>query len=89
MMYQKEGKAETRNADEGQQSHSACLLRAAKDTYDVHTNDLPIGFLDLFELPGREQITLMRSGRNGDTHLRKYQKRDLATTSLDAKMRMR
>lgn len=49
----------TRRVDDAQescsqQSHSACLLRAArviKDTYNVHTDNLAVGLLDLFELP--------------------------------------
>jgi hypothetical protein len=33
-------------------SHSACLLRAARDaTHDVDANDLAIGLFDLFQLP--------------------------------------
>ena len=65
----------------------------SRNTYDVDTNDLPTSLLDLLQLP--EQKNRSISTRNATlttaytAHLKKYQNRDLATTSLGAKMRMR
>ena len=58
------------------------------NTYNVDTNDLAAGLLDLAELP-KERVNLVSRVGDSAAHLRKYQKRDLATTSLGAKIRMR
>ena len=58
------------------------------ETYDIDTNDLAVGLFDLLQLSVH---ALTRSEGAGflERHLRKYQKRDLATTSFRAKMRIR
>ncbi len=76
----------------GQQSHSACLLRAARDKLRIQTTLTPmispLAFLTFFNcLQNVESCVGER--KYGKAYLKKYQNRDLATTSLGAKMRMR
>ena len=59
-------------------------------TNNVHPDDLSISLLDLFQLSiSYVRATVPSEQATYQTYRRKYQNRDLATTSLGAKMRMR
>ena len=89
----KETNMVARTACFGQLSHSACHLNGCKGQHVMILTTLtpmisPLAFLTLFNWLG-ERSEGRREGVILDTHRRKYQKRDLATTSLGAKMRIR
>lgn len=59
------------------------------NTHDVDANDLAIGLFDLLQLPRQHDYIPVFFFKTKNTHRKKYQKRDFATTSLGANMRMR
>jgi hypothetical protein len=59
-------------------------------TNNVHADDLSIGLLDLLQFSATSvSAAILQGMRHYQAYRRKYQNRDLATTSLGAKMRMR
>jgi hypothetical protein len=63
---------------------------ATWDTYSIYPDDFTGGFFDLLHFPRKISDNEQKSQVwFKHANLRKYQKRDFATTSLGAKMRMR